>query len=135
MHIENIVGKTVTRFHSKVSDCETPMRQDVRDFLQQSPSRLGDQAVDVFPGFIFWGGHFGLAILLRPSHESLLLRGGAEWGYQKLRGLRRSDSVHRFKLNWRHIMRFGGRNTNAAMVIWKTTVAGLKSFLRLQPSR
>jgi len=50
----------------------------------------------VFSGFIFGGGHFGLAILLRPSHESLLLRGGrAEWGYQKLRGLRRSDSVHR----------------------------------------
>jgi hypothetical protein len=35
---------------------------------------LGEQAVDVFSGFIFRGGHFGLVIQLRPSHESLLLR-------------------------------------------------------------
>jgi len=53
---------------------------------------LGKQPVNVFSGSIFGVGHFGLAILLRPSHESLLLWGGrVEWGYQKLRWLRRSE--------------------------------------------
>jgi len=35
---------------------------------------LSEQAINMFSGLIFGSGHFGLAILLRPSHESLLLR-------------------------------------------------------------
>jgi hypothetical protein len=56
---------------------------------------LGEQAVDVFSGFIFRGGHFGLPILLRPSHESLLLQVGELNEVIKSCGLRPSDSLHR----------------------------------------
>ena len=95
----------MARFQSKVSDGDAPIGQDIGLVLiAYRPTSFSEQPVDVFSGFSFGGGHFGLAILFRPSHESLLLRGGrAEWGYQKLRGLRRSGEP--FKLQIGGILR------------------------------
>ena len=58
--VEQVVGKTVTRFQGKVSDRNAPIRQDVRvALIAHCPARLGEQPVDVFSGFIFGGRHFG----------------------------------------------------------------------------
>ena len=60
VYVEKIVGKTVARFQGKVSDRNAPIRQDVRvALIAHRPARLGEQAVDVFSGFIFGGRHFG----------------------------------------------------------------------------
>ena len=126
--VEKVVGKAVARFQGEVADRNAPIRQYVRvALIAHDPAGLGEQAVDVFSGFIFRGGHFGLAILLRPSHESLLLRGGgAEWGYQKLRGLRRSvgapfqpTKLAAYYAIWRAKYKCRDRDGD-----WKTTVAG-----------
>ncbi len=56
--VEKIVGKTVALFQSKVPDCDSPMGQDVCvALIVHCPAGLGEEAVDVFSGLVFGGGH------------------------------------------------------------------------------
>ena len=60
-HKAEVVDKAVARFQGKVSDRNAAIGQDVRvALIAHCPTGLGEQAIDIFPGFVFGGGHLVL---------------------------------------------------------------------------
>ena len=83
-NVEQIVRKAVAGFQSKVPDRHTAIRQDVNvALITHCPAGLGEQAIDIFPGFVFGGGHL---LIVQKRERTLRQRPGAGSKLEEIAG-------------------------------------------------